>query len=42
MKRFGHDPPNPGGNQLFTGPKEVEHESIVNWLLPHLSEAKTG
>ena len=28
--------------ELFTGPKEVEHESIVNWLLPHLSEAKTG
>jgi hypothetical protein len=28
---------------LFTGPKEVGHESIVNWLLPHLTEAvKTG
>jgi hypothetical protein len=24
------------------GPKEVGHESIVNWLLPHLAEAKTG
>lgn len=28
--------------ELFTGPKEVGHESIVNWLLPHLAEAKTG
>jgi hypothetical protein len=29
--------------ELFTGPKEVGHESIVNWLLPHLTEAvKTG
>jgi hypothetical protein len=27
---------------LFTGPKDVGHESIVNWLLPHLAEAKTG
>jgi hypothetical protein len=28
--------------ELFTGRKEVGHESIVNWLLPHLAEAKTG
>jgi hypothetical protein len=29
--------------ELFSGPKEVGHESIVNWLLPHLAEAaKTG
>jgi hypothetical protein len=29
--------------ELFAGPKEVAHESIVNWLLPHLTEAvKTG
>ena len=29
--------------ELFCGPKEVGHESIVNWLLPHLTEAvKTG
>jgi hypothetical protein len=29
--------------ELFTGPKEVGHESIVNWLLPHLTESvKTG
>jgi hypothetical protein len=29
--------------ELFTGPKEVGHESIVNWLLPHLAEAvQTG
>jgi hypothetical protein len=27
---------------LFNGPKDVGHESIVNWLLPHLAEAKTG
>jgi hypothetical protein len=24
------------------GPKEIGYESIVNWLLPHLTEAKTG
>jgi hypothetical protein len=24
------------------GPKEIGHESIVDWLLPHLAEAKTG
>ena len=24
------------------GLKEIGHESIVNWLLPHLAEAKTG
>jgi hypothetical protein len=28
--------------ELFSGPKEVGHESIVSWLLPHLAEAKTG
>jgi hypothetical protein len=28
--------------ELLAGPKEVGHESIVNWLLPHLAEAKTG
>jgi hypothetical protein len=29
--------------ELFAGPQEVGHESIVNWLLPHLCEAvKTG
>ena len=27
----------------FVGvPKEIGHESIVDWLLPHLAEAKTG
>jgi hypothetical protein len=24
------------------GLKEIGHESIVSWLLPHLAEAKTG
>jgi hypothetical protein len=24
------------------GPQEIGHESIVDWLLPHLAEAKTG
>jgi hypothetical protein len=28
--------------ELFGGLKEIGHESIVNWLLPHLAEAKTG
>jgi hypothetical protein len=28
--------------ELFSGPKDVGHESIVDWLLPHLAEAKTG
>jgi hypothetical protein len=28
--------------ELFGGPKDIGHESIVNWLLPHLAEAKTG
>ena len=28
--------------QLFSGPQQIGHESIVKWLLPHLAEAKTG
>jgi hypothetical protein len=28
--------------ELVGGPKEIGHESIVDWLLPHLAEAKTG
>lgn len=28
--------------QLFGGPQQIGHESIVKWLLPHLAEAKTG
>ena len=28
--------------ELLGGPKEIGHESIVDWLLPHLAEAKTG
>ena len=28
--------------ELFGGPPDIGHESIVNWLLPHLGEAKTG
>jgi hypothetical protein len=28
--------------ELFNGPQDVGHESIVDWLLPHLAEAKTG
>jgi len=28
--------------ELFIGLKEISHESIVSWLLPHLAEAKTG
>jgi hypothetical protein len=27
---------------LIAGPKDVAHESIVNWLLPHIAEAKAG
>jgi hypothetical protein len=27
---------------LFAGPKDLGHESIVTWLLPHIAEAKTG
>jgi hypothetical protein len=28
--------------ELVGSPKEIGHESIVDWLLPHLAEAKTG
>ena len=28
--------------EWFAGPRESAHEAIVNWLLPHLAEAKTG
>jgi hypothetical protein len=28
--------------ELFGGLKDIGHESIVTWLLPHLAEAKTG
>jgi hypothetical protein len=28
--------------ELVGGLKEIGHEAIVDWLLPHLAEAKTG